>query len=51
MAAIEKLTFEMNAVGNAVPQMKAVQAQLGNVSKSMNAATAVCRSTQTPIVR
>lgn len=40
MAAIEKLTFEMNAVGNAVPQMKAVQAQLGNVSKSMNAATA-----------
>jgi|DEB0MinimDraft_6_1074348.scaffolds.fasta_scaffold00578_9 hypothetical protein len=38
--AVEKLTFEMNAVGNAVPEMKKVQAQLGNVSKSMTMATA-----------
>ena len=38
--AVEKLTFEMNAVGNAVPEMKKVQAQLGNVSKSMASATA-----------
>ena len=37
--AIEKLTFEMNAVGNAVPEMKKVQTQLGNVGKSMAMAT------------
>jgi len=37
--AVEKLTFEMNAVGNAVPEMKKVQSQLGNVSKSMRNAT------------
>lgn len=37
--AVEKLTFEMNAVGNAVPEMKKVQAQLGNVSQKMNQAT------------
>ena len=37
--AVEKLTFEMNAVGNAVPEMKKVQRQLGNVSKSMAVAT------------
>lgn len=41
--AVEKLTFEMNAVGNAVPEMKKVQAQLGGVSKSMNQATAGLR--------
>lgn len=35
MAAIEKLTFEMNAVGNAVPQMKAVQDQLGRVNSQV----------------
>ena len=39
-----KLTFEMNAVGNAVPEMKKVQAQLGNVSKSMQTATASMRT-------
>ena len=37
--AVEKLTFEMNAVGNAVPEMKKVQTQLGNVSKSMAVAS------------
>jgi len=37
--AVEKLTFEMNAVGNAVPEMKKVQTQLGNVGKSMAMAT------------
>ena len=37
--AVEKLTFEMNAVGNAVPEMKKVQTQLGNVNKSMRNAT------------
>jgi len=37
--AVEKLTFEMNAVGNAVPEMKKVQKQLGNVGKSMAMAT------------
>ena len=42
--AVEKLTFEMNAVGNAVPEMKKVQAQLGNVSKSMQTATASMRT-------
>ena len=38
--AVEKLTFEMNAVGNAVPQMQQVQKQLANVKKSMSAANA-----------
>lgn len=37
--AVEKLTFEMNAVGNAVPEMKKVQAQLGSVSKQMKHST------------
>jgi len=37
--AVEKLTFEMNAVGNAVPEMKKVQTQLGNVNKQMQNAT------------
>lgn len=41
--AVEKLTFEMNAVGNAVPEMKKVQAQLGQVSRSMTTATAGLR--------
>ena len=38
--AVEKLTFEMNAVGNAVPEMKKVQTQLGNVNRTMTQATA-----------
>lgn len=38
--AVEKLTFEMNAVGNAVPEMKKVQAQLGSLDKTMNKSTA-----------
>lgn len=38
--ATEKLTFEMNAVGNAVPEMKKVQAQLGSLDKTMNKSTA-----------
>jgi phage-related minor tail protein len=42
--AVEKLTFEMNAVGNAVPEMKKVQTQLGNVSKSMAVATSSMRT-------
>tara|TARA_R100000773_G_scaffold31750_1_gene27124 strand:- start:637 stop:2103 length:1467 start_codon:yes stop_codon:yes gene_type:complete len=42
--AVEKLTFEMNAVGNAVPEMKKVQSQLGNVSKSMAMATSSMRT-------
>jgi len=37
--AVEKLTFEMNAVGNAVPEMKKVQQQLGRVDKTMKQAT------------
>ena len=36
--AVEKLTFEMNAVGNAVPEMKKVQNQLGKVNQSMSVA-------------
>jgi ElaB/YqjD/DUF883 family membrane-anchored ribosome-binding protein len=42
--AVEKLTFEMNAVGNAVPEMKKVQTQLGQVSKQMQTATASMRT-------
>ena len=38
--AVEKLTFEMNAVGNAVPEMKKVQAQLGSLDQTMNKSTA-----------
>ena len=38
--ATEKLTFEMNAVGNAVPEMKKVQAQLGSLDKTMMKSTA-----------
>jgi len=38
--AVEKLTFEMNAVGNAVPEMKKVQAQLGSLDKTMQKSTA-----------
>ena len=37
--AVEKLTFEMNAVGNAVPEMKKVQQQLGRVDQTMKQAT------------
>ncbi len=37
--AVEKLTFEMNAVGNAVPEMKKVQQQLGRVDRTMKQAT------------
>ena len=33
--ATEKLTFEMNAVGNAVPEMKKAQAQVQRLGKSM----------------
>ena len=36
--AVEKLTFEMNAVGNAVPEMKKVQNQLGKVNQTMSVA-------------
>jgi len=42
--AVEKLTFEMNAVGNAVPEMKKVQTQLGHVSKQMQTATSSMRT-------
>lgn len=35
MAAIDKFIFEMNAVGNAVPEMKKVEQQLGKVNKAM----------------
>lgn len=38
--AIEKLTFQMDAVGNAVPEMKKVQAQLGSLDKTMMKTTA-----------
>lgn len=38
--AVEKLTFEMNAVGNAVPEMKKVQSQLGSLDKTMQKSTA-----------
>jgi len=38
--AVEKLTFEMNAVGNAVPEMQKVQRQIANVNTSMSKATA-----------
>lgn len=37
--AVEKLTFEMNAVGNAVPEMKKVQNQLKLVSSGLNNAS------------
>ncbi len=37
--AVEKLTFEMNAVGNAVPAMKKVQAQLGSLDQTMTRTT------------
>ena len=39
--ATERLTFEMNAVGNAVPQMQKVQQQLGNVNRQMTQTTQV----------
>ena len=39
--ATERLTFEMNAVGNAVPQMQKVQQQLGNVNRQMTQSTQV----------
>ena len=42
--AVEKLTFEMIAVGNAVPEMKKVQTQLGHVSKQMQTATSSMRT-------
>lgn len=41
--AVEKLTFEMNAVGNAVPEMKKVQTQLAGVNSTMEKATAVTK--------
>ena len=41
--AVEKLTFEMNAVGNAVPEMKKVQQQLGSVNSSMQRSTDTMR--------
>lgn len=37
--AVQKLTFEMNAVGNAVPEMKKVQAQLGSLDQTMTRTT------------
>ena len=36
MAAIDKFIFEMNAVGNAVPEMKKVEQQLGRVSNQVS---------------
>ena len=38
--ATEKLTFQMNAVGNAVPEMKKVQTQLGSLDQTMQKSTA-----------
>ena len=38
--ATEKLTFQMNAVGNAVPEMQKVQTQLGSLDKTMQKSTA-----------
>ncbi len=38
--ATEKLTFQMNAVGNAVPEMKKVQTQLGSLDQTMKKSTA-----------
>jgi len=37
--AVERLTFEMNAVGNAVPEMKKVQTQLRNVDRTIQRST------------
>jgi hypothetical protein len=37
--AVERLTFEMNAVGNAVPEMKKVQNQLRNVDRTIQRST------------
>ena len=37
--AVQKLTFEMNAVGNAVPEMRKVQAQLGSLDQTMSRTT------------
>ena len=42
--AVERLTFEMNAVGNAVPEMKRVQDQLARVSTGMGRATSASRT-------
>ena len=39
MAAIDKFVFEMNAVGNAVPEMKKVEQQLGRVSNQVSKST------------
>lgn len=36
MAAIDKFIFEMNAVGNAVPEMKKVEDQLNKVNKQVS---------------
>ena len=38
--AVERLTFEMNAVGNAVPEMKRVQSQLQQIDRSVQRSTA-----------
>lgn len=38
--AVERLTFEMNAVGNAVPEMKRVQNQLQQIDRSVQRSTA-----------
>ena len=37
--AVERLTFEMNAVGNAVPEMKRVQNQLQQIDRSVQRST------------
>lgn len=37
--AVERLTFEMNAVGNAVPEMKRVQGQLQQIDRSVQRST------------
>jgi len=37
--AVERLTFEMNAVGNAVPEMRRVQTQLQQMDRTMQRST------------
>ena len=42
--AVERLTFEMNAVGNAVPEMKRVQGQLQQIDRTMTRSTRAMRA-------
>ena len=42
--AVERLTFEMNAVGNAVPEMRRVQGQLQQIDRTMTRSTRAMRA-------